>query len=78
MLPVNWKLAAAAFMEGYHVPQTHPQLLPSSHTVERSPVHPVIETSLHFMRTLGSGMGEWDARERHEDCRRAATYVAAR
>ena len=57
ILPVNWKLAAAAFMEGYHVPQTHPQLLPSSHTVERSPVHPVVETSLHFMRTLGSGMG---------------------
>ena len=30
LLPVNWKLATAAFMEGYHVPQTHPQLLPSS------------------------------------------------
>ncbi|WP_264993000.1 aromatic ring-hydroxylating oxygenase subunit alpha, partial [Mycobacterium montefiorense] len=29
-LPVNWKLATAAFMEGYHVPQTHPQLLPSA------------------------------------------------
>ena len=57
MLPVNWKLATAAFMEGYHVPQTHPQLLPSSHTAERSSVHPLIETSLHFMRTLGSGMG---------------------
>ena len=56
-LPVNWKLATEAFMEGYHVPQTHPQLLPSSHTREASPVHPIIETSLHFMRTLGSGMG---------------------
>ena len=31
-LPVNWKLATAAFMEGYHVPQTHPQLLPSAQT----------------------------------------------
>ena len=29
-LPVNWKLATAAFMEGYHIPQTHPQLLPSA------------------------------------------------
>lgn len=57
VLPVNWKLATAAFMEGYHVPQTHPQLLPASHNVEQSTVHPIIETSLHFMRTLGSGMG---------------------
>jgi hypothetical protein len=43
-------------MEGYHVPQTHPQLLPSSHTPDPS-IHPLIEMSLHFMRTLGSGMG---------------------
>ena len=57
LLPVNWKLATEAFMEGYHVPQTHPQLLPSSHSREASSVHPIIETSLHFMRTLGSGMG---------------------
>ena len=56
LLPVNWKLATEAFMEGYHVPQTHPQLLPSSHTPDPS-IHPIIETSLHFMRTLGSGMG---------------------
>ena len=27
-LPTNWKLAMEGFMEGYHVMQTHPQLLP--------------------------------------------------
>ena len=26
MLPTNWKLAAEAFQEGYHVMQTHPQV----------------------------------------------------
>jgi phenylpropionate dioxygenase-like ring-hydroxylating dioxygenase large terminal subunit len=57
LLPVNWKLAAEAFMEGYHVVQTHPQLLPSSHHPDPSSVHPLIESSLHLMRTLGSGMG---------------------
>ncbi|MGB8389046.1 aromatic ring-hydroxylating oxygenase subunit alpha [Mycobacterium sp.] len=56
-LPVNWKLATAAFMEGYHVPQTHPQLLPSAQRGGPSKVHPVIANSLYFMRTLGTGMG---------------------
>ena len=26
-LPVNWKLAIEAFVEAYHVPETHPQLV---------------------------------------------------
>ncbi len=31
-LPVNWKLAMEAFMEGYHVMATHPQLMPPGAT----------------------------------------------
>jgi Rieske 2Fe-2S family protein len=31
-LPTNWKLAMEAFMEGYHVMATHPQLLPPGAT----------------------------------------------
>jgi hypothetical protein len=31
--------------------------MPASYTAERSSIHPLIETDLHFMRTLGSGMG---------------------
>ncbi|MBV8928217.1 MAG: aromatic ring-hydroxylating dioxygenase subunit alpha, partial [Mycobacteriaceae bacterium] len=57
LLPVNWKLATAAFMEGYHVPQTHPQLLPSAQGNGSPPAAEVIQTSLYFMRTLGEGMG---------------------
>ncbi|HVQ97435.1 MAG TPA: aromatic ring-hydroxylating dioxygenase subunit alpha [Mycobacterium sp.] len=64
-LPVNWKLAEAAFMEGYHVPQTHPQLLPGLRRVyDQSPQSgappsskEIIETSLYLMRSLGEGMG---------------------
>ncbi|WP_459758433.1 aromatic ring-hydroxylating oxygenase subunit alpha, partial [Mycobacterium riyadhense] len=56
-LPVNWKLATAAFMEGYHVPQTHPQLLPSAQHNGASATHEIIQASLYFMRTLGTGMG---------------------
>jgi hypothetical protein len=56
-LPVNWKLATEAFMEGYHVPQTHPQLRPPAARPGAFSARQLVETSLHFMRTLGEGMG---------------------
>ena len=76
LLPVNWKLATEAFMEGYHVPQTHPQLLPSSHSrggVVRAPHHRD-EPALHAHPRLRHGRD--DPRERRPDRRRAAAHVA--
>jgi Rieske 2Fe-2S family protein len=40
-LPVNWKLAMEAFMEGYHVMQTHPQLVPGSGKAEETAYVPL-------------------------------------
>ena len=77
LLPVNWKLATAAFMEGYRVPQTHPQLLPASFRtglVDGEPTHPG-QPVLHADPRLRHGWN--DPRERHPDRRRgAAAHVA--
>ncbi len=67
VLPVNWKLAIEAFMEGYHVMQTHPQLISRSSdtgyagsksrdTTAYMGSDDVIESSLYFMRTLHEGI----------------------
>ena len=65
-LPVNWKLAAEAFMEGYHAEQTHPQLLArsskSGYGGGTDPVgftdpEDVVGSSIYFMQTLSDGMG---------------------
>lgn len=66
VLPVNWKLAMEAFMEGYHAEQTHPQLYartPSTgygagaDTMGFVDPADVIGSSIYFMKVLSEGMG---------------------
>ena len=59
-LPVNWKLAQAAFMEQYHVVETHPQLRiagryapPDRATFES---RAFIDADIHYLRTMSEGM----------------------
>jgi phenylpropionate dioxygenase-like ring-hydroxylating dioxygenase large terminal subunit len=44
-LPVNWKLAIEAFMEGYHVMETHPQLVPPGVKGSNAAYVPVVGTT---------------------------------
>jgi phenylpropionate dioxygenase-like ring-hydroxylating dioxygenase large terminal subunit len=59
-LPVNWKLAEEAFMEQYHVIQTHPQLvIPERFPVRNNgpaDVRALIDGELHYLRTMSEGM----------------------
>jgi phenylpropionate dioxygenase-like ring-hydroxylating dioxygenase large terminal subunit len=59
-LPVNWKLAQEAFMEQYHVIQTHPQLvipgrIPPRHGEPTDP-RVLVDAELHYLRTMSEGM----------------------
>jgi len=58
-LPVNWKLAQEAFVEQYHVIQTHPQLrLPGRYPPPDKPFDPgvFIESELQYLHLMSEGM----------------------
>ena len=59
-LPVNWKLAQEAFMEQYHVIETHPQLVIPQRIPPRQggAVDPqtLVDAELHYLRTMSEGM----------------------
>jgi phenylpropionate dioxygenase-like ring-hydroxylating dioxygenase large terminal subunit len=59
-LPVNWKLAEAAFMEQYHVVETHPQLRIAGRYAPRKgaafDARSFIDADIHYLRTMSDGM----------------------
>jgi phenylpropionate dioxygenase-like ring-hydroxylating dioxygenase large terminal subunit len=56
-LPVNWKLAMEAFMEGWHTTETHPQLVaPVPRRSGLSASQALIDGQIHHMRVLSEGM----------------------
>jgi phenylpropionate dioxygenase-like ring-hydroxylating dioxygenase large terminal subunit len=58
-LPVNWKLAEEAFVEQYHVLETHPQLrIPGRYTRPGAPFDPQawVDAEIHYLRTMSEGM----------------------
>jgi Rieske 2Fe-2S family protein len=58
-LPVNWKIAQHAFMEQYHVVETHPQLRLAGRYAPRQngfDAQEFIEADLAYLRTMSDGM----------------------
>ncbi len=83
-LPVNWKLAEEAFMEQYHVVETHPQLVIPERYPPRNAraIDPrvLIDGEIHYLRTMSDGMAgmvhaERRARRRRSPGRRIARPI---
>jgi len=59
-LPVNWKLAEAAFLEQYHVVESHPQLVIPGRYAPRDPTafdpRTFVDAEIHYLRTMCEGM----------------------
>lgn len=59
-LPVNWKLAEEAFMEQYHVLETHPQLRIPGRFAPKDPkqfdTKKFLDSELHYLQVMSEGM----------------------
>jgi phenylpropionate dioxygenase-like ring-hydroxylating dioxygenase large terminal subunit len=59
-LPVNWKLAIEAFVESYHVVETHPQLVIPTRYGRRDSAtfdaRAFVEADIQYLRTMSDGM----------------------
>jgi phenylpropionate dioxygenase-like ring-hydroxylating dioxygenase large terminal subunit len=59
-LPVNWKLAIEAFVESYHVVETHPQLVIPTRYGRRDAAsfdaRAFVDADIHYLRTMSEGM----------------------
>jgi phenylpropionate dioxygenase-like ring-hydroxylating dioxygenase large terminal subunit len=58
-LPVNWKLAEEAFMEQYHVIETHPELVMTGRDLSRGgsgDPRAAIDAELHYLHVMSEGM----------------------
>ncbi len=59
-LPVNWKLAEEAFLEQYHVIETHPELVIPGRFPPRDPgvfdPQVFVDAELHYLHVMSDGM----------------------
>src|SRR3546814_18399066 len=67
-IPSNWKVAQEAFLEGYHVPATHPQLEPHSADLIYKPTPDAKPDFNHWnvaYETYAPGHGRFFGKKQH-------------